>query len=176
MPQEIETSRLVLRPMTPDDATALLELLGDAEVCRWQTFAPFETLAQARECIEAMTEELAQAEADAEEFRFGIYQKETQLLVGEIGIEYDEDWDAYELGCSLNRCVWQQGYASEAVNGLLRFAQEQHGIRDFFALIAEENAASRHLAARCGFARARAGEFCAYDGRTLAAAYYTLHL
>lgn len=174
--QPIETPRLILRPLTAADAPALFEILRDAEVCRWQPFSPLETLKQAQECIEEMTLELEEAEKTAEEFRFGIYAKEEQAIVGQLGIELDPACAAYELGVTLGRGVWGKGYASEAVRALLNFAHEKYGFSDFFGVIAAENTASRRMATRCGFAFERACSFQTADGHTVEAARYTLHI
>lgn len=174
--QEMETPRLVLRPMTELDAPALFAILGDAEVCRWQPFAPFETEAQARECIREMSEELAESEKTAEEFRFGIYSKEEKTIIGQLGVERDAARGGYELGVTLGRRFWGKGFASEAVSALLRFMRKNYGAEAFFARIADENAASVALARRIGFAPEGRADFTKPGaGQPIKATLYTLN-
>ena len=46
-----------------------------------------------------------------------------------------------------------QGYATEAAEGVMRWAAERHGVRRFVASVAPDNAASQRVVAKLGFVR-----------------------
>jgi RimJ/RimL family protein N-acetyltransferase len=60
--------------------------------------------------------------------------------------------DAVELGYTVFEPFRRQGYATEAVRGLIRWAHDERGIRRFLASVAPANAPSLAIVAKLGFA------------------------
>ncbi len=58
-----------------------------------------------------------------------------------------------ELGYGVAPAFRRQGYAYEAATGLIRWAHETHGVRDFQLAIALDNVPSQQLALKLGFTR-----------------------
>lgn len=56
-----------------------------------------------------------------------------------------------ELGYRIFAPYWRQGFAFEAVNAMIRWAQREFNVRHFIASIAPGNIPSLQLAARLGF-------------------------
>jgi len=67
----------------------------------------------------------------------------------------DGNWD---IGYCLHRSLWRQGYGTELLTAVLAWLK-QNGAKTVTAEIADENAASRALAARLGFAPVRESSF-----------------
>lgn len=58
---------------------------------------------------------------------------------------------ALEVGYTIFEPFRRRGYATEAVSGLLGWARERHGVRDFVASVSPDNVASLALVRRFGF-------------------------
>ncbi len=101
MSLEIKTDRLLLRPLGPADAPALVPLIGDYEVSRWLSVVPHPyTLADG----ETFVREIA-----------GPWDRAITLageLIGVVGISGG-------LGYWLGRPFWGHGYMSEAAAALV---------------------------------------------------------
>jgi RimJ/RimL family protein N-acetyltransferase len=70
---------------------------------------------------------------------------------GPPGVNGPARANALEVGYTVFEPFRRRGYATEAVSGILAWAQEQHGIRDFVASVSPENAPSLALVRRFGF-------------------------
>jgi ribosomal-protein-alanine N-acetyltransferase len=70
---------------------------------------------------------------------------------GAPGINSVKASDAVEVGYSVFPPYREQGFATEAVRGLVRWASEEHGVRRFIASVAPDNAPSLALVQRLGF-------------------------
>lgn len=167
MQRYIETERLVLKPMTMEDAQAVYEIGSDPEVNRYMRYTRHKSLADAEAFLRSI---------GPEELEFGFYLKETGKLIGTGGIYGDEN-GSQELGYQLRRDAWGMGYATEAARALLRWANETLGLRDFVCCHAVKNEASGNVMRKCGFQFVRYGAYDRFDhSETFEAACYALHL
>jgi len=83
----------------------------------------------------------------------GIYIKETDELIGFGSIIYI-DWINKSDHCPSmigDRKYWSKGYGSEARLLLLDFAFSERGFNRIWALILENNIASRRMFEKCGY-------------------------
>jgi RimJ/RimL family protein N-acetyltransferase len=80
--------------------------------------------------------------------------------------------NALEVGYTVFEPLRRRGYATEAVAGILAWAQEQHGIRDFVASVSPDNGPSLALVRRFGF-RQTGTQWDDKDGEELV---FELHL
>lgn len=86
---------------------------------------------------------------------------EAGLALGHIGFhsrpapDYLAEWcpAGVELGYLVSPPHRRQGYAREAALGLMDWAQREHGVREFVACVAPDNAPSQAMVAQLGFAR-----------------------
>lgn len=101
---------------------------------------------------------------------WGIFDRNTDALIGEAGLEprfdvdrdeYPYDWmfedDCAELGFLIAEDLWGQGYCTEACSSILGYCKEHFGIRRVFARAEEENAASVRVLEKLGFTREEKG-------------------
>ena len=165
--RRIETERLILRPLSIEDASAVFEWAGDPIVNRYMPYPLHENVHQAEEWISSL--------GDKNEFCFCL--KDSGKVIGAGSVSYDEEYDSYELGYNLNRHYWGMGYATEVSKALIQWAYQNLGARDFFARHANENKASGNVLRKCGFQFEHYGQYGRYDGSEIfEASYYTLHL
>ena len=72
---------------------------------------------------------------------------------GKPGTNARQEGDAVELGYSIFEPFRRQGYATETVRALIRWANEERGIERFIASVAPDNAPSLAIVRKLGFAQ-----------------------
>lgn len=77
-------------------------------------------------------------------------ERTSSTLVGRIGFFYPEGWPGFELGWTLRRRFWGQGFATEGGRAALEFAFSELGQPQVISLIQPENVASIGVAERLG--------------------------
>lgn len=158
----LETDRLILRPLTVDDAEAEFVWLSDPEVNRFMPYSLYTSVDQAREW-------LCSVEACQDEYHFGFVRKADGLLVGagSIGPKDGRPYaiaDAWEFGYNLRRDCWNQGYATEATRAMIDFAHREFGVKAFYASHAIENPASGRVMEKVGCRFDHYSEYSTFDG------------
>jgi RimJ/RimL family protein N-acetyltransferase len=156
---ELETERLLLRVPVPADAEALAPMYADPEVMRYvgdgRTLTQADTELSVRRMIERW-------EADG----FGLFttlRKEDEAVIGRVGILIwnSETWEPttraqasgpteVEVGYTLGRDFWGQGYATEAAGAVRDYALNGLGAERVIALIIHGNTASENVARKLG--------------------------
>jgi RimJ/RimL family protein N-acetyltransferase len=155
----LETDRLVLRAPVPEDAEPLAPMYADPEVMRFLGDGRTLTHAETERSVQRMIEGW---EADG----FGLFttiRKEDDAVIGRVGlIVWDpETWQTVrasaegpkelEVGYTIGRPYWGNGYATEAAAAARDFALERLGARRLIALIIQGNDASENVARKLGF-------------------------
>ncbi len=97
---------------------------------------------------------------------WGIFDRETDELIGEAGLEprfdvdrleYPFDWmferTSAELGFFIAEPLWGAGYCTEACKEILTYCKDKFGIRTVFARAQKENPASVRVLEKLGFER-----------------------
>jgi RimJ/RimL family protein N-acetyltransferase len=157
---ELETDRLLLRPLVENDWEMALETFMDPEVMKFVADVGSE---------EALAEEMKTAIRRGAGGRIGVWcvlQRETGEKLGTaillpLPIEEDDtDWslvqeDRYpdadiEVGYILKRSAWGNGYATEACRRLVQFAFEETELDEIVAVTDPRNAASEKVLRKCG--------------------------
>lgn len=141
-----QTPRLILRPISPADTHAVVNLWSDPELSRFHALR----LSDPEEARAWMARRLAyDGPPGTGEWVF--------VLAGEIvGIgrlkpSHELPGNVLETGFYLARALWGHGLATEAVSALLHHAFTTLAAPAVFALIHEANAPSLALASRLGF-------------------------
>ncbi len=81
---------------------------------------------------------------------WAVERKADGALVGRVGLINPEGWPGLELGWTLGRPYWGQGYASEAAAAALRYAFLTQPVTWMISLIDPDNKASQAVAERIG--------------------------
>ena len=168
MNRKIETERLILRPLTVDDAKDVFEWVGDPIVNRYMRYPVYKNISQVEKWISSQRE-------DANEFGFCL--KDTGKVIGAGSITFDPERNAYELGYNINRAFLGMGYATEASKAMIHWAYQELGAREFCANHATANIASGNVIKKCGFSFDHYGQYSRFDGsETFDATFYVMHL
>lgn len=135
---QLETKRLVLREMQPDDAEALFRVLSDAEVMRYYDSQPFTTLEESFQTIARHRRRFEQQEA----IRWGITLKGENIVIGNCGFAWEMQDRCAELGYVLSRSYWRQGIMTEALQAVLAFGFDTKHVHRVEAEVMVNNIAS----------------------------------
>ncbi len=142
----LETERLILRRLTPDDLEALHRIFSDSSTMSFWA-APFTEDDTRRWILRALRyyETLGFG-------RWAVVLKETGELIGDCGIlrtEVDGKME-HDLGYVIHHPCWGSGYATEAAEACKHYAIETFGIRRLVANMPVEHTASARVAEKIG--------------------------
>lgn len=136
----LTTERLVLRPLNGDDARDLRRLAGEWEVARNTGRIPHPyPIAAARAYIANARRNWA----SGREYAFAITEATGGALVGCIGLEPGTHGN--EIGYWVGQPFWGRGYATEALERVVRFAFDTLGLDRVTASVLADNGASRRV-------------------------------
>jgi [ribosomal protein S5]-alanine N-acetyltransferase len=114
----LHTKRLLLRPLAATDAAALLAIFSDGEVMRYWSTPPWTSMEQAQAFIERDHKGLE----TGQHLRLGIVKQVDGALIGQCTLfGIIPSCRRAELGYSLARSTWGNGYANEALKALVRY-------------------------------------------------------
>ena len=151
IPDAIETERLLLRSPMPGDGPAMNAAILDT----WDALHHWMPWARERPTVD-QTEEVARqfranylTRVDLPMFMF-LHDRAT--VVGSTGL-HRMDWSVprFEIGYWIRRPYEGQGYVSEAVRALTRFAFRVLGAERVEIHCSHRNERSQKVATRCGF-------------------------
>lgn len=165
MPEQLPslaTVRLRLRPFRPDDAASVTELLDDRRVSATLATIPYPYL---QVYAEQWIATHAALFAERGEIHLAIVLRESDELLGAIGLLVKHSSAPPELGYWLGRRHWARGYATEAAGALVRHAQRTLGFRRIHARCMVHNPASAGVLRKIGFRAVGRAEPIEKDGR-----------
>ena len=147
----IETERLLLRQLQLGDVYEYYErLFGDGEVAQYMLFDPHQTI---MESLEAVQQKLKRYEEE-NFYCWAVELKEEGGLMGLVELlRFDEQAGscsfAYMLGCN----YWNQGYGTELLKAVFRFAFEELEVERIVADHMTPNVASGRAMEKAGMKR-----------------------
>jgi|SRR5579872_2852615 len=154
----LETERLTLRPLTPEDVDDLAAIYADPEVMRY--FEGIRSREQTRQEVEEVMKQYARTGVDF----LATIHKENGRFIGRCGLLWQviDSAQEVEVAYMIDRPYWGRGLGTEAARAL-----KEHGFRDFgfrrlISLIDPENVASIRVAEKNGMHYERDVEFEGY--------------
>lgn len=141
----LETERLILRPITLDDAADLFEYASDPENTKW-TFPTHKSIDETNWVI-------ANLFMSAPLGNFAIELKENGKMIGTCDLRINEGEKSAELAYAINKQYWGKGYAPEAANKLADLAFNTLKIERLWAKFAAENSASGRVMEKIGMSQ-----------------------
>ena len=114
----LETDRLILRELILRDAQDLYEYCSDPAVSRHVLWDTHPNIRYTRSCLRAAIRQYKAGQPAT----FGIERQSDHRLIGTIGFMWvNTDHRSAEVGYSLARDCWNQGYATEALRAALHY-------------------------------------------------------
>jgi RimJ/RimL family protein N-acetyltransferase len=148
----VATARLRLRPVTVEDADALLSYRSLPESCRYVPFEPMDEAEVARRLAQQWSEPVLGA--DNSGLFLGVALADGDRVIGDLTLfTPDPEHRSTEIGWMLDPAYSGQGYATEAVHALLHLAFDVLGLRRVTARIDTRNESSLRLSDRLGMRR-----------------------
>ena len=140
----VETERLILRNLTPEDYRAVFLWCGDPDVARYMVYPVYTKAEDVRTWLESLNPD------DPDEYEAGIVLKTTGELIGSGGLYYDRETDLWTIGYNLRKDEWGNGYAAEMIQGLLNYVKSRRPVRGIRGSFADENYRSRRVMEKLG--------------------------
>jgi RimJ/RimL family protein N-acetyltransferase len=144
----IESKRLIIRPITSGDKNEIFKYRSDTVTNKWQGWIP-ETIDDVEIFIGKLAEQMNQAFTW---FQFVIIEKETQKIVGDLGIHFlDSDSKQVEIGCTLDKDFQNKGYATESLKAIIDYLFKILNKHRIIASIDPDNKNAIRLVESIGF-------------------------
>jgi len=143
----LETDRLILRRLTPEDAPFILELVNEPSWIQFIGDRGVRNLEDARNYI------LKGPMAMYEQVGFGLYLaelKESGVPMGMCGLLKRDTLPDVDIGFAFFPRFWGQGYAYEAAAAVMAYGRNALGLKRIVAITDPDNHSSIKLLERLG--------------------------
>lgn len=141
----IREPELCIVPETLADAESIYQYLGcDPEIAKYTGWNPYRTLQDTVEKIEK--------DIYAEDGSYSWVIKKDDAFVGTIGAyDYNDEDSSVEIGYSIARHCWGNGYAGAAVKAVVSFLLDEVCVQSVRAWSHKDNVASIKVLLAAGF-------------------------
>ncbi|MEO6051284.1 MAG: GNAT family N-acetyltransferase [Pyrinomonadaceae bacterium] len=142
----LETERLIIKKLTPDDLPWLIEMRSPDAVNRYLGGPEMQN-------AESLTKRLPFYLECHEKFGFGFCTmalKMTGEMIGTSGIQPLEDTGEMEVGYNLAEKYWRQGFGYECAMAWLKHGFETAGLQRIVAVAHPDNTGSWRIMEKCG--------------------------
>ncbi len=144
----LETTRLILRRLSTEDADFILELVNEPSWLRFIGDKGVRSIADARDYI------LKGPVKSYERFGFGLYLvelKENGTPIGICGLIKRESLKDVDLGFAFLPKFWGNGYAYESASAVMAYGKSALGLNRIVAVTTPENHSSIKVLEKLGF-------------------------
>lgn len=155
----IETKRLILRNVVPEDYLACFKWCGDPEVNKYLIYPCYKCAEDVKTWIEGRN-----AEDDPDNYDLGFVLKETGELIGMGGLVYHKEDDVWEIGYNLRKDRWGNGYVPEAMQGIIDYIRSIRELNILEGEFAKENNKSRRVMEKLGMTFYKESHYEKTDG------------
>ncbi|MBU4538891.1 MAG: GNAT family N-acetyltransferase [Weeksellaceae bacterium] len=145
--KSLETERLLLKPISTDDAGLILELYNSPRFIEFIGDRNIRTLEDAENYI------VGKFLPQMERVGFGNYlieRKSDDMKIGAVGIFERDGLDVHDIGFSFLPEFEGQGYGFESASKLLKTAFNEFGLKKISAITTKTNFSSQKLIERLG--------------------------
>lgn len=143
----METERLLLKPISADDAGLILELYNSPKFIEFIGDRNIRTVEDAENYI------VEKFLPQIERLGFGNYlivRKSDGVKIGAVGIFEREGLDVHDIGFSFLPEFEGQGYGFESASKLLKTAFSEFGLKKISAITTQNNFSSQRLIEKLG--------------------------
>jgi RimJ/RimL family protein N-acetyltransferase len=144
----IDTSRLLLRLFTKEDAHLIYELNRDPEVTMF-TYDPVRDIAHAAQILE---ETIIPQYALYNHGRWAVHTKPALEFIGWCGLKCRPEFTEIDLGYRFIKKAWGRGFATEAAYASLKYGLEELHLPRIVGRAIPANTGSIRVLEKCGMA------------------------
>ena len=147
MQNKIETERLILRPINEKDLVDIAELINNKKISDVTRLIPHPyVIDDAKEWYKKQKDECQNNAAAI----FAITLKDSDKMIGAIGLQINQNDENAELGYWLGEPYWDVGYMTEAAKAVLDFGFKKLKLHRIFAHHMKINDASGKVLQKIG--------------------------
>jgi RimJ/RimL family protein N-acetyltransferase len=143
----LQTERLALRRLSPDNAEFILDLLNQPSFLRYIGDKGVRNTEEAINYIQTGPV------ASYEQHGFGLYLvqlKETGAAIGMCGLLKRDSLPDVDIGFAFLPEYWSRGYALESAEAVMKYGKEKFGLQRIVAITSLENESSIKLLEKLG--------------------------
>jgi RimJ/RimL family protein N-acetyltransferase len=141
----LETQRLYLREMTPEDAENVYRLNLDWDNIRYTGDKPFESIQEAKQFLENYSHYRIYGFG-----RWAVIDKVFGEFLGWCGLKYTPELDEYDIGFRLFKECWNKGIGTEAAKACLDYGFSKIGLTRIVGRAMNENIGSIKVLEKIG--------------------------
>ena len=140
----LETERLILRPITLDDAKACFSWNSDERVTKYMSYPTLTDISQTIDWIKSTL-------TDEKEYNFAFVLKEENKVIGTGSIGPSSKIEGYwGMGYNLHFDYWHKGYCTEAMKAIIDYVHKKLGVNKICSCHAVDNPRSGKVMEKCG--------------------------
>ncbi len=158
MRTQIETERLILRNVSPEDYLACYKWCGDPEVNRYLIYTRYENAEDVKNWLASRNED------DPDNFDLGFVLKETGELIGMGGIFYSQEKGVWTIGYNLRKDLWGKGLVFEAMSAIIAHVRKIRPVRILEGQFCKENVRSKRVMEKLGMHYYADSQYVKADG------------
>jgi RimJ/RimL family protein N-acetyltransferase len=144
-----ETPRLRARRFAGADLDAFVAMRADPDVARYQSWSGFSEK-DGREFLAWVAD---RRPGETGWFQFALERKTGGGFIGDVGLKILDDPRLAQVGYTIAREHWNQGYATEAIRALLAHAIPEFGLHRIHASVDPRNLGSVRVLEKAGFVK-----------------------
>ena len=144
---EINTERLVLKPLGKEYLKTTIQYAMDYENARYMCHLPNDTVEETEAFLANAEEEWKKEQPQFLEFAITY----NDIHIGAVSVYFEND--SGELGWIINKNYWGNGFAYEAARAVIDYSKTQMKVSHFIAHCDTENIASYKLMEKLGMNR-----------------------
>lgn len=139
---QLHTARLILRPLTEDDAGMVVQLAGEWQVASKTGRIPYPYELE-------MAFDFIRSQHTEREVIFAVCLRSDGALLGCVGASFDAG--SAELGYWFGQAYWGQGFATEAAQALVQYVLSLPNVMQMTSSHLLSNPASGRVLVKLGF-------------------------
>jgi ribosomal-protein-alanine N-acetyltransferase len=142
------TDRLIIRPIAESDLSDICGYGCDEDTGKYMIYWP-KSKENIRKFIDECTTSMNSNTVTW--YEFTIQLKENNKVIGNISLEKKEDFE--EIGWISNKAYWNNGYMTEAVREIIKYAFHKLNIAKIMSTCTDKNRASCRVMEKCGMTK-----------------------
>ena len=154
----IETERLILRNVSPEDYEACFKWCGDPDVNRYLIYNLYEKADDVRTWLASRNED------DPDNYDLGFVLKESSELIGMGGIAYSKKKDLWKIGYNLRKDMWGKGLVYEAMKAIIDYVKSVRPVNILEGQFCKENRQSKRVMEKLGMHYYEDSQYTKADG------------
>lgn len=155
----LETERLLLRELNPDDAGDFFNLNENPNVIKYTGDKAFQNIDEAREFLENYQDYRLNGYG-----RWAVMSKENNEFVGWCGLKYNSSTDETDVGFRFFEHYWNKGFATESARACIDYGFKKLKLNTVVGRAMQDNIASVKVLEKLGMKYLRDFDFDGHKG------------